>query len=83
LTGKDGLRRLLCGANVRIAAAVDDVDFAFDELRRIGKLVDVQAIVALINPQILSGDEALPPQLVEQGNVMPMRSRMAGWRAAS
>jgi hypothetical protein len=31
----------------------------------------------------LSGDEALPPQLVEQGNAMPMRSRMAGWRAAS
>jgi hypothetical protein len=29
-----------------------------------GELVDVQAVAALIDPEILPGDKALPPQLV-------------------
>jgi len=74
--GGNGLRRLLCGANIRIAATVDDVDVGFDELRgMLGKLVGVQAVPTLVDPQILPGDEALPFQLVEQGDVMRRAAR--------
>jgi hypothetical protein len=73
---RDGLRRLLRGANIWIAAAIDDVDLGFDEFGgMLGKLVEVQAIATLIDPQILPGDEALPFQLVEHGDVMRRAAR--------
>jgi hypothetical protein len=48
----------------------------FGQLRGMfGKLVGVQAIAALVDPEILPGDEALPFQHLEQGDVMRRAER--------
>ena len=38
-------------------------------------VVDVQAVAALVDPEILPGDKALPPQLVEHGNMIRRTAR--------
>ena len=51
--------------------AVHAIDLGLDELGGVrGKLVEAQAVATLIYPEILSGDKALPPQLVEHGNMI-------------
>src|SRR5262249_6529836 len=64
-------RRPLRGANGRISARQDDIDLSIDQLGRVFfKLLDAQPVTARIDREVLALDEAKPPELVKERDMI-------------
>ena len=74
---RNGVRRLLCGANSRVARADDNVDTAFDDFGgMVGELLHAQSITVRISEEVLALDKTVPLQALiecDGGRAFPLR----------